>query len=255
MEKKSTLSKILIFISVIAFGVWSAYDLELSPMKFIAGIPDIFNLIYRSLPPDLSILSRLVTPALRTLEVAIWGTFIAVVFSTILSFGAAKNLFGSNKIIYGLTRGILNTLRSIPDLIWALVFVAAVGLGTFPGVLALAVYSCGELGKLYAESIENIDPGPREALESTGAGSFRVIRWAILPQILPEAITYTLYRLESNVRHAFILGLVGAGGLGHELIVSMRLFRYDEALTIILVIIITVSLTDFVSGKLRQKVI
>lgn len=246
---------IVIISAITSFLIWSAIDLQLSPTRFISGIPDIFNLMYRSFPPDLSVLQRLVEPTLKTIEVAIWGTIIAIVMSIIISVGAARNLYGSNKVIYTISRSVLNTLRSIPDLIWALIFVSAVGLGSFPGVLALAVYSCGELGKLYAEAIENIDPGPREAVESTGANSLLVIRWSIFPQILPEAITYTLYRLESNVRHAFILGLVGAGGLGFELIVAMRLFKYNEALTIIIVIVATVAITDHISGKLRQKVI
>ncbi|MGG3890811.1 phosphonate ABC transporter, permease protein PhnE [Metabacillus fastidiosus] len=235
--------------------IWTANDLELSVSTFIGGIPSLLHLIGKMLPPDFSVFGGLIRPMIVTLEVALWGTLIAIVVSTVLAMGAAKNLFGSIRIVYYVSRFILNTLRSIPDLIWALIFVAAVGLGSFPGVLALAVYSCGELGKLYAEAIENIDPGPRESLESTGVKLLTVFRWSIVPQIFPEMITYTLYRLESNVRHATVLGLVGAGGLGFELNTAMRLFRYNEAFMIILVIILMVTITDFISGKLRQKII
>lgn len=171
LQKKKVSSKpkwikrvgITIFI-VIALW-WTANDLEISLQAFIDGIPSLLNLVGNMFPPDLSILPGLIQPMIVTMETAIWGTMIAIVISGVLALGAASNLYGQVPIVYYICRFILNTLRSIPDLIWALIFVAAVGLGSFPGVLALACYSCGELGKLYAESIENIDPGPREALE------------------------------------------------------------------------------------------
>lgn len=242
-------------VGTLGFLWYSANDLSMSVGTFIQGIPNLMNFIVRLFPPDLSILPRLSKAIIVTIEVAVWGTMLSMIISLLLSLGAARNLFGKNRVIYYISRMILSVLRSLPDMIWALIFVAAVGLGTFPGVLALTVYSCGELGKLYAEAIENIDAGPREALESTGSGIINVIRWAIVPQILPEIITYSLYRLESNVRHAFILGMVGAGGLGFELTVAMRLFKYSEVSTIIIVIVLTVACIDFISSKIRAKVI
>jgi phosphonate transport system permease protein len=242
----------LLFITFLGY---SANDLSISPAKFIEGIPNLINFVIKMFPPDISAIPGLFGAMITTVEVALWGTLLAVIISLLLSVTAAKNLFGSNIIIYTVSRALLSILRSLPDMIWALIFVAAVGLGTFPGVLALTVYSCGELGKLYAEAIENIDPGPREALESTGSGVFKTIKWSIVPQILPEIITYSLYRLESNVRHAFILGMVGAGGLGFELNVAMRLFRYREVSAIIIVIIFTVASIDFISSKIRSRII
>lgn len=236
------------------FG-WSANDLDLSPGRFFEGIPNLVEFIARMFPPDFSVMGRLLGPIIVTVEVALWGTALAVVLSLVLALGAARNLLGRNIVVYAVSRAVLSVLRSLPDIIWALIFVAAVGLGPFPGVLALTVYSCGELGKLYAEAVENIDPGPREALESTGAGLFTTIRWAVLPQVLPEMITYSLYRLESNVRHAFVLGMVGAGGLGFELTVAMKLFRYEQVSAIIIVIILTVATIDFVSSRIRARVI
>ncbi|EGO64218.1 phosphonate ABC transporter, permease protein PhnE [Acetonema longum] len=242
----------LLFLGFLAY---SANDLAISPAKFVKGIPSLLHFLARMFPPDLAIVPDLLGAMLTTVEVALWGTLLAVAVSLLLSLGAAKNLFGGNMIVYTVSRTLLSILRSLPDMIWALIFVAAVGLGAFPGVLALTVYSCGELGKLYAEAMENIDPGPKEALESTGASLFRTIRWAIVPQILPEIITYSLYRLESNVRHAFVLGMVGAGGLGFELNVAMRLFRYKEVAAIILLIIATVACIDFISAKIRARII
>ncbi|MEU6644546.1 phosphonate ABC transporter, permease protein PhnE [Saccharomonospora sp. NPDC046836] len=245
----------VLVMAAVAFLGWSANDLSISPSTFVEGIPNLLDFLWRMFPPDLSVVPSLVTPILTTVEVAVWGTLLAVIISLFLAVGAAKNLFGGNPAIYAVSRALLSGLRSLPDIIWALIFVAAVGLGPFPGVLALTVYSCGELGKLYAEAIENIDPGPREALESTGAGIFATIRWSIVPQILPEVITYSLYRLESNVRHAFVLGMVGAGGLGFELQVAMRLFQYQEVSAIIIVIILTVASIDLISSRIRARVI
>lgn len=246
---------ITIAIAVLAILGWAANDLSLSPGRFVQGIPSLIDFLAKMFPPDFSVIPGLLGAIVTTLSVALWGTTLAVVISLFLALGAARNLFGSNRLIYGVSRFILSVLRSLPDLVWALIFVAAVGLGPFPGVLALTVYSCGELGKLYAEAIENIDPGPTEALESTGAGAFTTIRWAIVPQVMPEVVTYSLYRLESNVRHAFILGMVGAGGLGFELQVAMKLFKYQEVSAIIILIILTVATIDFISSRIRARII
>lgn len=188
------LNAIAVVLALLFFG-YSSQDLSLSPSRFLDGIPNLIHFVGNMFPPNLSIVPDLMGAILTTVEVAVWGTALAILFSLMLAAGAAKNLFGSNPLIYMSCRLVLSILRSLPDIIWALIFVAAVGLGAFPGVLALTVYSCGELGKLYAEAIENIDPGPREALESMGSGIMKTIRWSILPQILPEIITYCLYRL------------------------------------------------------------
>jgi len=256
LEKNlSWVRNIIATLLFLVFMWFSGKDLEISPMKFIEGVPNLIDFISKLFPPDLSIIPELFGAIITTVEVAIWGTFLSIIISLFISIGAAQNLFGGNVVVFTISRMVLSVLRSLPDMIWALIFVAAVGLGSFPGVLALTIYSCGELGKLYAEAIENIDPGPREAMESTGASPFIVIKWAIIPQILPEIITYSLYRLESNVRHAFILGMVGAGGLGFELTLAMRLFKYKEVSAIIIVIILTVALIDTISSKIRSQII
>ena len=149
----------------------------------------------------------------------------------------------------------LNADRAIDSLILALFFVSAVGLGPFPGVLALAIHSVGMLAKLFADAIEAIDPGPVEALKSTGAGKLATIRWAIWPQVAPHFISYFLFRFELNVRVAVVLGLVGAGGIGFLLNSYMRLFQYQKVLTVILVILALVMLVDFISSRLRRAVL
>jgi len=158
-------------------------------------------------------------------------------------------------LIYHVARFILNATRSISEIIFALIFVAALGLGPFPGLMAVAVHSVGMLGKFLAESIENIDQGPLEALAATGANKLQIFRYAIFPQILPEFITLCLYRWELNFRSATILGVVGAGGIGFELITSMRLFKYQDMTIVLVVILLTVTVVDFISSKIRSKII
>lgn len=255
VQRSSWLKALPVALVIVTFAIWSSQYLGISGRKLAQGIPNLFAFIGRMFPPEWSAIPSLLPAILSTLLVAIWGTIFAMVLGTLVAMGAARNLFGSNVIVYGICRSILAVLRALPDMIWALIFVAAVGLGPFPGVLALTVYSTGELGKLYAESAENIDPGPREAIDSTGASSLKTFRWAVVPQVLPEFITYSLYRFESNVRHAFVLGLVGAGGIGFELNVAMRLYQYERVGAILIVIILTVALIDFVSSKIRTRII
>jgi len=189
------------------------------------------------IPPNLSILGRLIAPTIETLQISIWGTSLAVILAVPFGLLAAKNT-SPHPILYGLTRLILNATRAINEMIFGLIFVAAVGLGPFPGVLALAFHSVGMLGKFFAEAIENIDAGPVEAVTATGASNWQVIRFSIVPQVMPEFVSIVLYRWELNFRQATVLGIVGAGGIGFELITSMRLFQYQDLLTILIVILV-----------------
>ena len=246
--------KLLVLIILLPVYWYSALGSELSPAVLIQGIPYIVDIVSRMLPPSFSAMPSLIAPTLETVQVAIWGTTLAVILALPLGFLAAKNV-SFHPILYNASRLILNAQRSISELVFALIFVAAVGLGPFPGVLALAVHSAGQLGKFYAEAIENIDPGPVEALESTGAHKFQTLIFSVVPQILPEFVTYTLYRWEVNVRAATVLGLVGAGGIGFELIKSMRLFNYQETAMILIMILITVIIIDYISSRIRGFII
>jgi phosphonate transport system permease protein len=146
---------------------------------------------------------------------------------------------------------VLNVTRGVNEIILALIFVAAVGLGPFPGVLALALHGAGMLGKFFAESIEEIDQGPIEALRSTGAGPIQTIVFGVIPQVVTAWIAVVLYRFETNLRQATVLGMVGAGGIGFELVGSMKLFQYNDTATCIVVIVAMVMAADFISSKLR----
>lgn len=251
---QSTLQTLL--FALLGLGVigWTVDGTKFNLLELINGRAAMADFITRMFPLDFTNTGSYLMGMYETIEIAILGTVIGIVISFPLGILAAKNI-SPHPLIYHCSRFILNAFRAINEMIFALIFVSAVGLGAFPGVLALAVHSAGKLGKFYAEAIENIDPGPLEALESTGAGKWKTIRYAIIPQIVPEFVTYSLYQWESNVRSATILGLVGAGGIGLELVATMRLFQYQSTSTILLIILITVILVDAISSKIRAKIL
>jgi phosphonate transport system permease protein len=217
------------------------------------GLPQIGDFLRRSFPPDWRVLERLAGPTVETVQIALWGTLLALPMAILLSLLAARNLHGQ-WWLFQVTRQLLNAIRSINELILALIFVSAVGLGPFPGVLALAVHGAGMLGKFFADAIEEIDDGPLEALRATGARPLQVVVFAVLPQVATAWIAALLYRFEVNLRSATVLGMVGAGGLGFELVSSLKLFKYPETATCIVVITALVVAADFVSNQLRRLI-
>ncbi len=234
--------------------VWSARGVGLSLTELLRGMPWVFDLVSRMMPPNWEVLERLVRPVVETVQIAIWGTLLAVVMALPLCFVSARNL-SPNLVVFHAMRQVLNALRGINEIIFALIFVAAVGLGPFAGVLALAIHGAGMLGKFFAEAIEEIDAGPVEALRSTGANAAQVVVFGVLPQVIPAWIASTLYRFEVNLRAATILGMIGAGGIGFELVSSMKLFQYQDTATCVLVILAMVMTADFVSSRLRARIL
>lgn len=242
-----------IALIIVAF-VWSAYSVGLNPVFILEGLPNLADFVVGMFPPDLAIFERLVQPAVETAQMAFVGTILATVMALPLSFLAARNIT-PNKALYALARAITVMGRSIPDILFALIFVAAVGLGALPGTIALALHSIGMLGKMFADFIEEIDEGQLEAIKSTGAGKWQQIRFGIMPQILPAVVGVVLYRLDLNMRSSVVLGLVGAGGIGYELLLSMRLFHYQEIFSIIIVIFLMVIGVEYVSSRIRSRII
>lgn len=232
---------------------WSARGTQLSWSELANGLPQIGDFLSRSFPPNWSILGDLIPPAIETLQIALWGTLLGVIGAIPVSFLAARNL-NKNRVVYQTVRQFLNITRSINELILALIFVSAVGLGPFPGVLALALHGIGMVGKFFAESIEEIDEGPLEALRATGAGPLQVIAFGVIPQVITAWIATVLYRFEVNLRQATVLGMVGAGGLGFELVNSLKLFKYQETATCIVVVTLMVVIADTLSSRLRQMI-
>jgi len=241
------------WLAFAAVYVWFLSATEVSLPRFVRGIPWMADFIRRMVPPDLSVLGSAVIGALQTLQIAVVGTSVAAVLALPLGFLSARNVV-SRPVFYP-ARAVLNLFRSVDTMVYALLFVAAVGLGPFPGVLAVVTYTTMTLAKLYSEAIEGIDPGPVDAIIATGASHMQVLRFGILPQVVPLFASYVLYRLESNIRAATILGFVGAGGIGFYIQTYLRMINYPAASAVLLVLIAMVMGVDFASSRLRARIL
>lgn len=238
---------------VIGFLAWCADGVNLRPREVGNAIPVIADYFARMWPPKWGFFDAVWKPAIETIYVALWGNVLATVVGLPLGVLAAGRVTKSRVLQTG-AMSVLNLFRSISELIWAILFVAAVGLGPFPGALALGMNYGGILGRLYAEAIENVDRGPIEALEATGAGKLQVIMFAVFPQAFPQFISYNLYWFEVGVRSATVLGMVGAGGIGFELITAIRLFEWREVGLILLFILAMVTVIDLASTYIRSRI-
>ncbi|MFT6591437.1 MAG: phosphonate transport system permease protein [Rhodoferax sp.] len=196
--------------------------------------------------------SKVLMASLETLAMSALGTLLAVLLGLALALPAARTHAQDPARWRGPIRLLLNALRSTPELVWAALLLIVVGLGPFAGTLALGLHTAGVLGRLFAETIENATPGPAVALRTRGVGEGRVFLYAILPQVLPQLISYTLYRWENNIRAAAVLGVVGAGGLGQMLAFHMGLFQMRETSTVLLAMLVLVALVDALSYAVRN---
>lgn len=229
-----------------------ASDLEISFETLAYGVADMGEYFSRYGQPDFTDLSRYLALMGITLATALWGTAFALLVAFFLAPLAARN-FTPNAATYRIARETLNFMRAMPDLLLALIFVAALGLGPLPGALALGVHTAGFLGKFFAESLERVGKGVCEGVASTGANFPQMVMYAGWPSILREALGYTLYILDRNVRMASVLGLVGAGGIGLALHDTLRLFDYSQSAALILVILSTILVIDYASAWLRRR--
>jgi len=241
------------WVAILAAFVWSARATEVSATRMAEGLPFMLDFIRRMIPPDPSVIGNAVTGAIQTIEIALVGTGVAAVLALPMAFAAARNAAPPG--LFYATRLVLNAFRAIDTLVYALFFVAAVGLGPFPGVLAVVAYTATVLAKLYSEAIEAIDPGPVEAVRAAGARPLQVLRWGVLPQLVPQFLSFTLYRFETNIRAAAILGFVGAGGIGFYIQSYLRMLNYPAASTVLLVLVVLVMLVDFASSRLRARLV
>lgn len=241
-------------VPALAF-LWSLAALELSGERLWGALPKIGLLLKAMVwPPDLAILPKVLDGLRESLQIAALGTFFAALLALPFGVLAARNLTRLPVLPY-VGKTILNAIRTFPELVLAIAFLKAVGLGPFPGVLAMAIHSIGMMGKLYAERIENVDKGAIEALQATGASSIEIFRHGIVPEVLPDFLSFALYRFDLNVRSASVLGLVGAGGIGVLLDIQRKsgASAYPAVGTIVIGIIATVMLVDFFSAKLRAR--
>lgn len=251
---KSKLFKKVIF-SVVFFTLLylSAVACDVSLKAFSQGIKDGLSFLGELFPPDLSVLPEMMYPALETIMIS----FLATLFGAIISFGFA--LAGASNVsppwLKSISRFIMAAERALPEIIIILLLVATLGLGPFPGVVALAFGCIGMLGRLFADAIEEVNAKTIEAVQSTGASKMQVIQHVILPEILPSLISNTLFRFEINTRLSVLLGAVGAGGIGYEIYYSFQLLEYERATTAILVVLALVFMSEKVSDYFRKKIL
>lgn len=270
-----TPKSLVVLGAVVAFFVWSyrGAEIDLSQLFSRDSFEQIGIYAKKLFPPDFSaaVIHEALKGTIETFAISFMGTLMAVVIALATVFFASRNLIYSGLLYemepnsgwkrflrmvpYLSTKSLLNLLRTIPEMVWALIFVFLVGLGPFPGVLALGVHTGGVLGKLFSEVLEDVDTQPIEALQATGANRLQILFYGILPQVLPQFVSYTLYRWEVNIRVAAVLGLVGAGGLGQRIHIAISLFLENQLLTLIIAIYILVTIVDYLSAYLRRKVI
>jgi phosphonate transport system permease protein len=237
-----------------AFVLWSLTSAGPSIEQLARGLPNIGNIIGRMFPPDLERIDRILLSLFQTFQMAVAGAFLGLVLSVPLGILAAEGL-SPHPAVRTTARSLIAVFRTVPDLVWALIFVIAVGLGSPAGVLAIAIDVMGFAGRFFAEAMEETDKGPREALTAIGANRTGMIMSAVLPLALPSMIATSLYCLEKATRASVVLGLVGAGGIGVELKVAFDLFAYQTAATIILVILALVITVEQIGGWLRRRII
>lgn len=254
-ERPSALA-FLGYVAGITLLVWSLAGTGFSIEKVLSAPPRFADFVDRAFPPNLEsrVLERLGWKMVETLQIALVGAVLGVILSLPVALLAARNLIVGN-VVNQIVRTTLGFIRAVPDIAWALVFVVAVGLGPFAGMLAIMIDTIGFCGRFFADDMEAADKGPAEALTATGARRLDVVACATLPASVPAFISTSLYALEKAVRSSTILGLVGAGGIGIELKVGFDLFDYPTAMTVILMIAVVVIAIEQLSGRARRYII
>lgn len=248
--KRVTTGKVIFLVATIVILIVSYRQSELNFLLLFQRGGNMVEYIKSYFPPDFSYWKTYLEDTLITVSMGIWGTLLAAIAAIPLSVLASENVCPI--WIVQPTRRLLDAMRAINEIVFALVFVVAVGLGPFAGVMALFIHTAGALGKLFSEAVEAIEPGQVEGVRATGASKIQEIIFGIIPQVIPLWTSFTLYRFESNVRAASVLGIVGAGGIGVSLYQSFQSFDYGKVCAILIILILATSIIDTISAKLRN---
>jgi phosphonate transport system permease protein len=250
------LAAVAISAGLVAVFVLAWRSTGMSGSALVSGWHGIVDFFDQAWPPDLN-WSEVVKPALDATKITVYTAFLGTALSIPLALLAAvlaARTTTPNAVVYQVARSTLSLLRAVPEVVFALVFVTAVGLGPFPGVLALLFHNIGVMGKLWSEAIETVEEGPVEALRVAGANRNQVVAHAVMPAAAPQFVGLLLYRFDVNVRASLVLGLVGAGGIGFLINQSIQLFQFDQMLTQILVVLVMVVVVDNLSALIRKRI-
>ena len=241
------------WVVVLALLAWAWQGAEMRPLDLIKDAGNMGTFARDFFPPDFHDWRIYLKEMLVTLHIAVWGTVLAIVAAVPLGLLSAHNV--APVWVYQPVRRLMDACRAINEMVFAMLFIVAVGLGPFAGVLALFVHTTGTLAKLFAEAVEAIDPRPVEGIRATGAHKLAELAYGVIPQVMPLWLSYSLYRFESNVRSASVVGMVGAGGIGVVLYEVIRSFQYAQTCAVLLMLVATVTLIDVFSAWLRQRFI
>ena len=239
--------------AVLAVLAWAWQGAEIRPLDLVRDSKNIGTYARDFFPPDFHDWRIYVREMVVTVHIAIWGTLLAVLAAVPMGLLCASNV--TPMWLHQPVRRIMDACRAINEMVFAMLFIVAVGLGPFAGVLALAVHTTGTLAKLFSEAVEAIDPRPVEGIRATGAHKLVEVLYGVVPQVMPLWLSFTLYRFESNVRSASVVGMVGAGGIGVVLYEVIRSFQYGQTCAVLIILVITVSLIDVGSAALRKRYI
>jgi phosphonate transport system permease protein len=237
----------------VALLVWSWKGAEIRPGDLVRDSGNMAKFAADFFPPNFRDWRLYLDEMLVTVHIAVWGTVLGVAFAVPFGLLSSTNLVPP--WVYHPVRRLMDACRAINEMVYAMLFIVAVGLGPFAGALALWIHTTGTLAKLFSEAVEAIDPRPAEGVRATGATAIEEILYGVIPQVLPLWISYSLYRFESNVRSASVVGMVGAGGIGVVLFEAIRGFQYAQTCAVILIIIVFVTAIDLVSAKIRARFI
>jgi len=255
LHRQLTLGGGALMMLLVAVWCFNATIIEDTDWQRMGSLADMLRTMGRYVGVDLALFQSLIKPALETLLIAFLGTFIGTIFCLPIIWFGARNITPLGRISYLSARLTMTVSRSVHEIVWALFFIAVVGLGAMAGVFAVAFRSVGFIAKMSSEAIENINSGPVEAIQATGASSFQVLRYAILPQVLPQIVSVVMFEWEINIRRSAVLGLVGAGGLGLVFFRQMNTFNFHGVTAVMIMILAIILVGELASHAIRRRLL
>ena len=245
---------LLVFLAITWWASSKEFGLGVDIPRLFTNLTRGGDILAEFWPPDFSVVPRTFGPMLETIQIAVIASLIGCALALPIAFLASR-VTSPNFATYLVDRGVLSVVRALPDVLYALIFVAALSIGPLPGILALILFNIAVVAKLLSETVDGVDPGPIEAARASGANGLLTVRWAVLPQVLPNYVAYSLYAFELNIRASAVLGIVGAGGIGNLISEYRRFFQYDNLLMVVIEILVLVIVVEWISIWLRRKLV
>jgi phosphonate transport system permease protein len=243
-----------VFAAITWWAASDAFGIGFDIGELLANMTRGADILAEFWPPNWAFLPRTFGPLVETIQIAILASVIGCAVALPLAFLASR-VTTPNIVVYLVDRGALSVIRALPDILYALIFVAALGIGPLPGILALVFFNVGVVAKLLSETVDGVDPGPIEATRAAGGNRAQTVRWAVFPQVLPNYVAYSLYAFELNIRASAVIGIVGAGGLGNLINEQRRFFNYDNLMVILIEIFVLVFVVEAISIWLRRRLV